>query len=297
MPRESKMSLSDEKQSLLVLGASGKLGHLLRRVWAVDPPVGLEIHWQFRSLPKDTPPGPGNIVWSPGQPWPQNAPRPGAILALWGVTHGPQTNAQDLAENTDLARAAMDLAAEIGATRVLHCSTAAVYEPGPAPLTEDAAGGAINPYGAAKLTMEQAIATRSTPVDNIIARIGNVAGADGLFAALRRGGPITLDRFADGAGPSRSYVSPQALGHAFLALLSTEPGPHPLTVNLASNGTIAMADIVRAAGRDVIWRDAPSGASQTVWLSTTRLNRITPMPDETAADLIQALNALEHDQK
>ena len=139
----------------IVLGASGKLGRMLRRFWRRSPPAGLTAHWQYREIPH----GEG-VLWRPGDPPPSGMPKIDAILALWGVTPGP---GRDLAENSRLAIAAMELGAALGAERVLHCSSAAVYEPGPDPLDETRAGGAINAYGAAKLAMEAAETAGVTP--------------------------------------------------------------------------------------------------------------------------------------
>ena len=281
------MPVVQRKNHILVLGASGRIGRMLRRWWAIAPPAGLVPHWQFREAPAE-----GGLVWRPGEAPPATLPRCDGLLALWGVTPGP---GRDLGANGALALAAMELAATIGARRVLHCSSAAVYPPGPAPLTEDMAGPAPNPYGHAKLDMEEAIAgwraAHPGGPEACALRIGNVAGADSLFAALAKGDPVTLDRFTDGHGPARSYISVPALARIVEALFAHE-GPLPATLNIASPAPVAMEAIARAAGRDVLWRDAPEAAAPMVWLDTVRLAAIAPLPPESAAGLVASWRQL-----
>lgn len=273
------------QRGLLVLGASGKLGRMLMRHWQVAGPAGWHARWQYR---KNAPPD--GIEWQPGAPAPMLSV--GAVLALWGVT--PRTGRAapcDLADNAALAIQAMELGAGLGAERVLHCSSAAVYEPGPAPLKEAAAGGDINVYGRAKLDMEEAIAGWCAAHPDgpraVIMRIGNVAGADSLFDAIGRGaGSVTLDRFETGEGPRRSYVSLRVLAQAIEILLNCPVDPAPLIVNVATQPPLAMEDIARAAGCGVDWRAAPQGAAPMVWLDTSRLARLTDLPGETAAALV-----------
>lgn len=274
-----------------MLGASGKLGRMLARHWRRTPPAPWQTLWQYRENPP-----PDGVHWAPGQAVPAGLGPVGAVLALWGVTPAPAHEPpRDLAENSRLAVAAMELAAELGAGRVLHCSSAAVYEPGPGPLGESAAGGALNAYGAAKLAMEGAIAEWCARHPDgpkaVILRIGNVAGADSLFAALARGGPVTLDRFTDGQGPWRSYLSVPGFARALDALLSCPLDARPLTLNLAAPRPLAMEAIARAAGREVDWREAPAGAAPMVWLDTGRLSRIVALPGETAETLVAQWHA------
>lgn len=260
---------------LLVLGASGKLGRLLRRAWGETPVPGWQVHWQYRKNPAD-----GGIVWNPGAASHADLPRADAILALWGVTPGP---GRDLAENSQLALAAMQLGRELGASRVLHCSSAAVYAPGFAAKRESDAGGAINPYGAAKLEMETAIANWQAAHPGgprgVALRLANVVGADSLFAAIGGGGAdvtVTLDQFASGEGPVRSYLTLSALADAVAGLLELPDAELPPVVNLALPQPVPMAALAAAAGCTVKSRPAPDDAAAMVWLDTGRFAALLP---------------------
>ncbi len=275
--------------TVLILGASGKLGKMLRRHWRIAAPQGLTVNWQYRENPPE-----GDWRWSPGEPTQGVLPQVDAIVALWGVTPG---QGADLAKNRSLALEAMALAETLGAGRVLHCSSAAVYSPGPDSLDETQAGGAINAYGAAKLEMEAALArwTRAHPdgPTSCAMRIANVVGADSLFGTMARGdGAITLDRFANGEGPWRSYVSVAALARSIEALLGCGAAEFPQIVNVAAPKPVAMEALARAAGRDVDWREAPEGAAPMVALNTARLSRLVRLPSETAEDMIAGWHRL-----
>lgn len=276
-------------QNVLVLGASGKLGRMLRLAWDKAPPNELVPQWVYRN---NAPPG--GHVWQPGDAMPPTLPGIDAILALWGVTPAP---GRKLSENTTLALAAMELAQNLGARRVLHCSSAAVYEPGPSPRSEADAGGAINPYGAAKLDMEAALqdwcAAHPQGATSVSMRIANVVGADSLFASIARGdGPITLDRFENGQGPWRSYISIAALSRVFEALLTCDDAQLPAALNVASPSPVAMEALARAAGQEIAWRPAPSGAAPMVALDTSALQAITECPEETPEQMIAAWRAV-----
>jgi nucleoside-diphosphate-sugar epimerase len=250
---------------MLMLGASGKLGRMLRAVWRDENGQGIEIIPVYRQSGQ----GEG-AVWAPGQPV-GDLPRVDVVLALWGVTRG---DGDALRKNAVLAEQAMALGAALGANRVLHCSSAAVYRPGPDPLSESAPTVPPGAYGSAKLEMERAIFKRGAE-GQVLMRIGNVAGAESLFHNMKPGGRITLDRFSDGSGPARSYVAPQLLARA-VAALSLPDAPDGV-VNVAAPRSTEMAAIARAANCDVAWRDAPATAIPLVALDTTRLQSICAM--------------------
>ena len=256
---------------------------MLRRHWQEDAPEGLTVTWQYRENPDES-----GLRWRPGEPVPGGLAQVDAIVALWGVTPGAEAA---LAENRLLALAAMELGAALGAARVLHCSSAAVYVPGPDPQGEAQAGGAINAYGAAKLEMEAALAdwVRAHPggPKSCVMRMANVVGADSLFAAIARGnGAITLDRFASGEGPWRSYLTVPGLARAIEALLGCDAAQLPEVVNVATPEPVAMAALARAAGCDIAWRAAPEGAAAMVALDTARLAGLVTLPRETPEEMI-----------
>lgn len=256
---------------ILVLGSSGRVGRLLRLAWDRRPPQA-DILLQSRD-------GDG-IRWRPGQPNPFGTVD--AVVALWGVTHGTQA---DLAQNTALALAAQDIAAECGAARVLHCSSVAVYAPKAGLLAETDPTGPQNPYGTAKLRMEHALAAAPGPARTIL-RIGSVAGAESLAASIRHGwenpaAPLCLDRFPDGQGPLRSYIAPSDLARVLvtLALAPDLPG----VLNLGAPAPVRMQDLLGAAHHPFSWQPASATARQSAVMDCSRLAALTGL-DARAAD-------------
>mgnify|MGYP005845008503 CR=1 FL=1 len=267
----------------LVTGANGRVGTFLRAAWQAEPEI--TPVWCARRPPAD-------IVWAPGREV-ANLPRCGAVIALWGTTRG---DAATLAQNSHLAINALRLARSCGAERVIHLSSAAVYGPG-ARMPETRNPAPANAYGAAKLDMERTIA--DLPPDgpqHVILRVANVIGADSLSAALRdRTRPVTLDRFEDGTGPCRSYVAPGDLARVFAALLHLPETDLPDILNVAAPAPVAMADLARTAGHQVVWRTAPATAQACVSLDTARLERLLPGAVRciTPAQMIEDWHGLE----
>lgn len=255
---------------VLVLGSSGRVGRILRHVWSGKR----NVLWQSgQTSQKDV------VEWRPGTNWP-GIQRVSSIVALWGVVPGRG----NLDDNTTLALAAMDLGRALGADRVLHCSSAAVYRPGPELLTE-ARADPVNDYGRAKLNMEAAVLRWATqnPVGPkpVLMRIGNVVGADSLFTALDGPGPITLDRFPDGSGPRRSYVGQSALAAVLDTLCSADLSRVPNVLNVADRVPVDMADIVQSACRAFAWKAATPQANPLVSLDLTRLAALMlPYPSD-----------------
>ncbi len=276
------MAGTQQSCSVFVLGASGKLGRMVRAAWTPD---------SFHLVPvvRSGPVPDGGVRWDPGHTAP-NSGKVTAVVALWGVTPGP---GRDLSDNTRLALAAMDVGEAVGAKAVLHCSSAAVYRPGGDPLTEDMAGDPPSDYGRAKLQMEQAIAARGRPEGprQIVMRIGNVAGADSLFANLRPSARLTLDRFPDGAGPTRSYITAGDLGHVIAAFIRTETAQG--IYNVSAPVPTPMADLVRSGGGELTWRDAPEGAARQVWMDTGKLRSVIDLSKDAAGaeHLVQGARA------
>ncbi|PJE27485.1 dTDP-4-dehydrorhamnose reductase [Pseudooceanicola antarcticus] len=264
---------------LLVLGSSGRVGRLLRGVlsgsswlragFAEGAP---RIVWQYRSGD-----GADVLKWQPGRPLPRGFSAR-VVVALWGVTSGPP---EALAQNAMLARAALHLARRVGAERVLHLSSAAVQAGlQGAPAAEDLPPAPLTAYGEAKLRMEEEIAAwhgaqPGTTPRSVILRMGNVAGADALSVALDRGGPVVLDRFPDGGGPRRSYIGPEDLARLLACLATCPLSRLPACVNVTGPRPVAMADLVRAAGRNLRWRPAPPSALPVMALDPRRMEALT----------------------
>ncbi|WP_175545338.1 NAD-dependent epimerase/dehydratase family protein [Thalassovita taeanensis] len=272
----------DNVKTVLVLGASGKVGRLLRAVWSAQPPQGLRPLYQFRSGPA----APDTAIWAPGDPV-QRLGSVDRVIALWGVTSG---DADALAQNTRLAITAMQIAQQTGADRVLHCSSVAVYAPADHPLTETDRIAPTNPYGQAKADMERAVLAHApTGAHPCCLRIGSVAGAESLAAsvAAHRTGtsttPLTLDQFANGHGPERSYIAPSDLAQALAALCRIPLQSLPKALNLAAPQPVTMNQLLTAAQIPFAWRPAPTSARQSAVLDTTRLSTLVPF-DQNAGD-------------
>ena len=271
-----------DKADLVIAGATGRVGRLLRAVWA--DAVGPAPLWTSRQ-----PPGaPGWARWgiADGSPMPPAR----VLLLLAGVTAGP---AEALAQNTTLAMAGCRAAAAAGASHVFIASSAAVYGPtGRRDAAEDGPTAPARPYGAAKLAMERAVqdwhaaAGRGAPGVTLL-RIGNLAGAD-MLAASADGGQVVLDRFDDGQGPVRSYIGPVTLARVLAGLvgLIRAGRPMPAVLNLAEPGGVAMADLLAAAGIGFDWRPAPADALARVVLDVGRLRSLVPLPPADPARLV-----------
>lgn len=272
----------------LVVGATGRLGRALRAAWA-NGCEGFSPIWQSRR-----PAHPGWVTWDPLGAAPM--PDCDAVLGLAGVTAG---DAGALALNTSLALRLCHGAQQAGARHVFLTSSAAVYGPAEA-APEDGATNPVNPYGHAKLAMEQAVhhwqakAAPGAPGVTIL-RIGNVAGSDMLLGNAARG-PVTLDRVAGQAGgPVRSYIGPGTLARVLAALVrrAMQGVPLPAVLNVAAPHPVAMADLLTAAGVPFDWRDAPAVIGR-VTMDTARLQALVPFApaDSTAAGMVGEWRAL-----
>ncbi|MEK0165822.1 NAD-dependent epimerase/dehydratase family protein [Phaeobacter sp. A36a-5a] len=280
---------------VLIMGASGRIGGLLRSQWS-GPEQGLR--WQRRRPPVGT--GPDGRGWHVFEPLAepeallQAAVGCAAILCLAGPvpggTAGGDLRAGQLVQHRDLALAALeasararDAGAGAGAPRVLLASSAAVYGATPGPLREDTPLAPLAPYGVAKAEMEQAACARATELglDVTLLRIGNIAGFDAILGGWRAG--FRLDQFADGQTPRRSYIGPRTLAEVLAALIASPALPQVL--NIAQPGLVAMGDLLQAAGLEFARRPAPGDAIAEVQLDVSRLiGLLTPEP-APAADL------------
>lgn len=292
----------------VVLGASGRIGSVLRQEWQ---PYHDRIRWQARrAAPRPRADEDWHLL-DPLARAPKGLAAPddlaqlmtGAevLLCLAGSIPGRGKPGQDvdLADNSRLALAAVEAAAEAtgaaaGTTapaRVFLCSSAAVYGNQSGLLQESAALRPANAYGEAKAEMEQRAARRAQElgVQLCALRIGNIAGLDAVLGGWRPG--FRLDHFADGQSPGhsprRSYIGVQALARILAALVAVPNLPSIL--NLAQPGAVEMAALLRAAGRDYEPVPAPDHAIAEVQLDLELLQQILPgHPDlMTAADPIR----------
>lgn len=261
---------------ILVLGASGKVGGLMRAHW---PATGLRAQWQGRRMGG----APGWVDWAPGRPLPV-AP---VILLLSGVTAGPP---EALAENTRIGLDVAAAARDAGVRHVLLASTMALYGRTPdRDATEDTPPDRPNAYGQSKLAMEQVMAAAldGSGTGLTALRIGNVAGADLLGDRVAQGLAITLDRFVDGRGPVRSYAGPGLLVRVVQGLAARVLAGEgfPGVLNVAGQAPIGMDNLMRAAGLPFAWTPAGPQAVARIAMDCTRLAALVPpvAQAETAA--------------
>lgn len=255
--------------TVLILGGSGKIGQLLRRVWSLAPPENTTLVWQNRRA------GAEDVQFECGDD-PARFGSVDAILSLWG-------GVVDLPANTRLAQEAQRIGAACGADRVLHFSSIAAYDPRTnGALKETAPLGNPAAYGAAKSDMERALTAEHTPQPCCL-RIGSVAGAESLAAAMASGAEITLDQFPDGGSALRSYIAPTDLADVLLRLCRIPLTELPTALNIGAPHPVRMSALLDSAGRTFHWRAAPDGAREIAILDTALLQSLVHLPATTAS--------------
>lgn len=264
----------DKSPRVLVLGASGKVGRLLRGV----PGAGLgpaTIWHSYRELV-------GFDTWDISQ----RPPRGVSFDAILNLAGGPNCNEED---GLALASAANRLAEQAGGVPHFYASSQAVYQVADAPISEIAPIAPPTPYGASKVAAEKVVRSYTK---GVCLRIGNVAGADSLFNSMKSG-VVTLDRFSDGSSPQRSYVGPGTLGKAITALTirAVKQGLKHSVYNVASPKALEMAKIVDAAGVKRIPCVAPQTAIRLYALDVSRLSKIVPLEHCDANDIVEDAQA------
>ena len=277
----------------LILGATGRLGHMLQWAWRSDwtaRPI-----WQCRDMPRGPLAKTGNWVTgdplAPGAALCDAAQNADVVINLLGVTPGPGA---DLDLNTPLALAPWDL----GATgAVMVASSAAVYGAALGDLLQETHPCApLHPYGQAKADMETAVRAQNPRA--LILRIGNVAGADQLLGGLTADTDPVLHCFEDGTTPVRSYIGPRGLTQAIHAL-ARAPQDWPDVVNIAAPHPVAMGDLLDAAGRTWTRAPAPDGLPARVAFDTARLGAFLDVNSlaHTAPDLVAEWQDWQRDVK
>ena len=269
----------------LILGANSRVGRMLRRQWADVP----EMAWLARS---GTSP-----LWSLQDGVDALGPilrDADVVLCLAGATAGAGV---PLALNVEIACAVLQAAS--AGSHVFLASSMAVYGSGARPHREGAAAVPSADYGRSKLEMEQAaraIADRRG-VGLTSLRLANIVGADMLFANIAAGRAITLDRFADGATPARSYLDPVSLGDALVRLfrMARAGAALPEVLNLATEPPVEMAALLGAAGLAYETRAAPDKAQRAVTMDISQASALIPELAEPrdAAAMIAAWRRVE----
>ena len=256
----------------LLVGGTGRVGRLVGP--ALEDAVGRgKLVRQFR---RDG--SPDSLVWNPLEGVGRLAAeveRAGQIAAMIVLAGAVPGGRAQLADNAAIAEACLAGAAAAGIRRILVASSSAVY--GTAlerPYSETDPCVGASPYALSKLTMECACEPwRDRGLEVCAMRIGNVAGADALLHQLD--GPtatteLSIDRFADGKGPLRSYIGPASLAGA-LAALARNPLELPPVVNIAGAPSVRMEDLAEAARVRWCWGVPRPEAVQSVTLDCSLL--------------------------
>ena len=290
-----------EAVPLVITGAGGRLGRLLRCLWPGALDARLEPVWYARKSLI-----PGVFGWDMGREPTPDLPQGAIILHLAGSV---ATLAEYRASTLAIGAAARDS----GARHLFVASSGAVYRPQEKENTEETPPDPANAYGEAKLAAEQAareqVAREQVAREQVareqgareqgaagltLLRIGNIAGADALLGGNEPGRRVVLDPVAGQNGPERSYIGPTVLAAVFsrLAALVVEGTALPVLLNVAQPGRIAMGDLLDAAGRD--WGFGPPNAAvlPRLTLATDRLAALVPLPAASAADLVADLASL-----
>jgi len=281
-----------------VIGASGRIGALLRAASLAEPAEHIKITWQFRAPPPDPKTG---FHWpdlTDPQPLIHEAARRGgldALLVFAGVSQtGRKDDPAEMKANVEIVDAAISAAQSAGISKLIVASSSAVYGGGMGcPFVETDTLHPLNAYGAAKMEMEALCARRADALGLEICclRIGNVAGADMLLgnamARAQGDAPLRLDMFPDGEGPRRSYIGPLSLFRLLCALIVTDQ-PLPSVLNLGARHPVSMNALLEAAEEP--WTAVPVSASghQNIALNCTALFDICPQVPvgDTAADIV-----------
>lgn len=252
--------------SVLIVGGCGRVGRMLARIWAGREGITYQSRSERADLAWDPLQGPGPFI-----DWVDRQGASPSMVVLAGVT---PTSGVDMAANEALAEACCDAALKAGAPRVLYASTSAVYGPGSGtPFAEADTPAPINAYGRTKLVGEACLsAYRDKGLSATTLRIGNIAGTDQLLVnagRATRNAPVKLDRFADGAGPRRSYIGAETFARVLETLLDAPDLPDAL--NVGAPTPVQMEDLLEATGTPWEWVPAPATALQDVTLDCTRL--------------------------
>lgn len=137
----------------------------------------------------------------------------------------------------------------------LNVSSAAVYPPSDAPLSEDISADPMDPYGKSKLVGEDLVALfgERTGVDTVSARLFNVYGPGETNPHLV---PAILEQLEDGnrtvelgnLTPKRDYVHVRDVSRALRRLLD-HADDAPATLNVGTGHAHSVREVVEAVSR------------------------------------------------
>ena len=278
---------------VLITGAAGRLGQLLRTAWLRDQPLGFAPFWSARHRVF-----PATIAWDIlSEPAPFIA-EGSVILHLAGALQG---DAAALSSNSEMALKVCAAAKKAGVKHVFLASSASVYQATSGNLVEVQPPCPQSDYGRAKLNMERdalcwahGIGADAPGVTCL--RIGNVLGADALLGKAASEREILLDPVSGhDRGPMRSYIGPHAFAQVLAALVmrAAKGAPLPKILNIAAPKPVYMADLLIAAKHPFCFGPPNADVIPKVSLCTSRLAALVPlsaMPAETIVADWQSLN-------
>lgn len=271
--------------TILITGATGRVGTLLRAAWACDPPTGFVPLWQTRRTAQD-----GWFRWDMlAEPCPPFSPAPEVIVNFAGVTGA---HSDRLWQNTALARAAHCAARQFRCRHLFLMSSAAVYGActDDTPHDERSPLCPATPYGKAKVAMEHA--AQHWPGTTCL-RIANILGADSLLSSAQP--EILLDPVPTSrAGPIRSWIGPVTFAQILAGLILAALGGQtlPRTLNIAQSPALPMSTLLDAAARPWRYGPAQAGTIANVTLATHRLGRFVSLQAASAPRMIAEARGL-----
>lgn len=290
---------NDRPKRFVFLGASGRIGHLLRAVWPDATASNFRIDWQFRAA---QPSIQNTLIWpdlAALEPFLDHAKSVGGLDGLFvflgAARTGDKTDADQMAINVSLVNQALRAAVAAEIPRVFIASSSAVYGAGGGePFDENSALHPVNAYGAAKRDMEALCVASAAgyDIEVCLLRIGNVAGADALLGPTEGwqsgDAPRLLDIYPDGDGPRRSYIGPESLADV-LRCLALHPQPLPQVINVAAPVSVSMKALLDAAGVDWEPRFVPASPLQDIVLDCECLTALSDIKvSDGAADALVA---------
>ena len=272
------------KQNLIVTGAGGRIGRLIRLSVGTENFTDFSI--RFTSRHSEDP----ALRWDMTGTDLPDLPKGGILLHLAAALPG-RGAATGLSDNMAMAQAVLRADQTASFTHVVFMSTVAVYAPQSVAISETVPAAPQNDYGRTKWQAEQIL--RAGLGDRLtVLRLANLAGADALLGAAARG-PVLLDPVPGQAGgPLRSYIGPMTLART-LAVLLAKPDRLPAILNLAQPGVVAMADLLDVSGRD--WGFGPYRPEvlPKLEVDVTRMMSFCPLPIATAGTLWDEVSAMQ----
>lgn len=271
-------SQDDPPKCTLILGASGRVGRLLRTIWDQEDQEGLRPVWQYRQAG-----GHEGLVldfMNDEESLHQLLNEVDSVLVLAGVTPSSGIESHDYGLNVEIARTVLEASQQSGVRRVFLTSTAAIYgnsKLGQFGFVESDPASPVSDYGKSKLEMER-VAVGFGDLQTCCLRIGNISGADQLLGPGRR--DIEIDVFPDGSGPRRTYLGPQMLA-SIMAQLLTSREDIPKVLNIGGTHPVDMLDLLRAAQINYQTRAAPAGLPETVSLDCSAMRALVNEPKGT----------------